>query len=543
MGSLRLAVAAVAAALVCAASPAQAVVAPVQTGTVRAPSSGGSHGFGASVAVAGDTVVVGAPYATVGGVDLAGAAIVYQRTATGGLVELGRLTASDVVEGDYFGLSVAISGRTIVVGAPGEIPQSTFPTSGRQAAYVFVRPAGGWRSMTQTARLTRSATAGAHGVFGSPVAISGRTIAVSTYDGGISGALGEAVVFTRPADGWADATETARLTPADAAAGTDFTGQSIAVSGSTVVLGAPDADNGGSQRGAAYVFERPAGGWRTLTGGTSLPFSEARDSQGFGTSVAILGDVIAVGAPGLELFAPSVPPVVAVYRRSADGWDAVTREALVLRRPASPIKRQFGMSVALGRGTLVVGAPGPYSASGRTAAGRGYVYGPRADDWSSVTAPAVISGADAGPGDFFGVAVATSGPWIAAGASWAQSSSSSARGRAYLYRVASISVLRAPSDPDGTVHADVRVPGAGTLRIRGVRGWRAAGGRLVCSGRVRVDGAGVAHVTCRPNDAMRAALAVGPVQVTLNLTFASAPQAVVREQALITVGSGSPVAG
>jgi hypothetical protein len=106
-------------------------------------------------------------------------------------VQAGKLTASDGVSGDVLGSSVAVSGDTIVVGAP-------IPSSRPGAAYVFVKPAGGWGNATETAKLAASDGAAGDG-FGSAVAISGDTIVVGAPDKNNN--QGAAYVFVKPAGG------------------------------------------------------------------------------------------------------------------------------------------------------------------------------------------------------------------------------------------------------------------------------------------------------------------------------------------------------
>ena len=143
--------------------------------------------FGRSVAIAGDTVVVGALYAGTGG------AAYVLRTTDGGATydELAKLTASDAAEGDMLGWSVAIDGGTIVVGTPYDDDAGL--TSG--SAYVFLTTDGG-ATYGQVAKLTASDGA-ASDYFGYSVAISGGTVVVGAYwddDGGYSS--GSVYVFS-----------------------------------------------------------------------------------------------------------------------------------------------------------------------------------------------------------------------------------------------------------------------------------------------------------------------------------------------------------
>jgi hypothetical protein len=201
-----------------------------------------------------------------------------------------------------FGLSVAVSGDTIVVGAPNS--QSLLPG----LAYVFVRPASGWSgSLSETARLVPSSREAAD-FFGSAVAIDGATIVVgaSGKDAGGDVDRGEGYVFARPAAGWSGTLEkTARLVASDGMSG-DQSGASADVSGDDVVIGAPLDDRTlrvGAilDQGSAYVFEKPAGGWSGILSESAHLREASTDAESsgahFGAAVTITGDTVAVGAP------------------------------------------------------------------------------------------------------------------------------------------------------------------------------------------------------------------------------------------------------
>ena len=113
------------------------------------------------------------------------------------------------------------------------------------SAYVFVKPGGGWANATQTAKLTASDATDAD-FFGGSVAISGDTIAVGAYGDDIGAAedAGSVYVFVKPAGPWMNATQTARLTASDGA-GADALGISVAISGNTIVAGAFQDEIGG----------------------------------------------------------------------------------------------------------------------------------------------------------------------------------------------------------------------------------------------------------------------------------------------------------
>ncbi|MEJ2210846.1 MAG: FG-GAP repeat protein, partial [Anaerolineae bacterium] len=264
-----------------------------------APADPSFKQFGHSVAISGDTVVVGAWQADWGGGSARGAAFVFVRNKTG--FDYGAdnwwgealLIASDGEDGDQFGNAVAISGDTIVVGAYGEDG-----TRGNQrgAAYVFERNRDGadvWGEVTKLA----VPDAENLDFFGDSVAISGDTIVVGAWgkDGGGSD-RGAAYVFERNrggADGWGHA----RTLAASDAADEDSFGGSVAISGDTIVVGAPYEDGAGTDRGAAYVFVDRGGRWQEI----GKPHaSDAADEDRFGYSVTISGDTAVVGADWWE---------------------------------------------------------------------------------------------------------------------------------------------------------------------------------------------------------------------------------------------------
>jgi hypothetical protein len=158
--------------------------------------------FGESVAISGDTVVVGAHLAKIGSNLYQGAAYVFVKPGTGWATTStfdAKLTASDGALGDYLGYSVAISSDTVVVGAPYADVGSN---SGQGAAYVFVEPGTGWATTSSyDAKLTASDGA-ANDNFGYSVGVSGETVAVGAFSATVGSNVeqGTAYVFTAALD-------------------------------------------------------------------------------------------------------------------------------------------------------------------------------------------------------------------------------------------------------------------------------------------------------------------------------------------------------
>lgn len=268
------------------------------TETAKLTASDGAEGFGVSVSVSGGTIVVGAPYATVDGITMQGAAYVFVKPAAGWVsgTETAKLMTSDERTWAYMASSVAINGDTVVLG--------TYNSA--TAAYLFVKPPTGWVSAQETAKLTAS-DYNVLAAFGSAVAIDGDTVVVGSYAAvGPNGYQGAAYVYTKPQSGWATATETARLTASDGAAN-DLFGSSVGISGDKIIVGAYASSIPSYDRGAAYLFVRPANGWLTGTETQRLSTTDPGNNFEFGWGVAISGDTVAVIPNGIDPGSTNVP--------------------------------------------------------------------------------------------------------------------------------------------------------------------------------------------------------------------------------------------
>jgi hypothetical protein len=258
----------------------------------------GDH-FGYSVAIRGDTVVIGAPYDDDNGSD-SGSVYMFIKPRNGWVTTStyhAKLIASDGAASDYFGYSVAISGDTVVVGAYADDDKG----SASGSAYVFVKPSGGWvitETYYENAKLTASDGA-ASDYFGKSIAISGDTVVVGAYlDDNKGSDFGSAYVFVKPNSGWATTkTFNAKLTASDGAA-SDYFGYSVAISGDTVVVGALYDDDKGTNSGSVYMFVKPSNGWATTNAyNGKLTANDGKANDWFGSFVAINGDTVVIGAP------------------------------------------------------------------------------------------------------------------------------------------------------------------------------------------------------------------------------------------------------
>jgi hypothetical protein len=345
--------------------------------------------LGRTMAISGDTLVVGATYETSGatGVDGnqndssaidSGAAYVFRRTAAGWSQEA-YLKASNTRANASFGHAVAISGDTIVVGAESETSAAT-GVGGNQAdtsamdagaAYVFVRSGNKW---SQQAYL-KASNARATSRFGSAVGIDGDTIVVgasseSSAAAGVDGdqadtsspSRGAAYVFGRAGTTWA---QKAYLKASDLGYGRF--GWSAAVSGDTIAVGA--SGGGGANKGTVTLFTRSGATWSTQA---VVIAEQAQPVTGFGKAVALSadGNALVVGASSDWSKSASEPTDLSVpysgaayvFRRTS-GTSTWTREAY-LKAKVTRESAAFGDSVAIMGDTIVIGASG--DASGAT---------------------------------------------------------------------------------------------------------------------------------------------------------------------------------
>jgi FG-GAP repeat len=369
----------------------------LQNFTLTASDGANDDYFGASVAIDGNTVVVGAskPFN-----HLTGEAYVFVKTGGSwkNMTQTAVLTASDGAGGNDFGSAVAISGSTVVVGAP----QAS--VNGNQAqgkAYVFVKPSTGWKNMTETAILLAS-DGGTASNFGIGVGISGDTVVVGAYSPTYN--PGSAYVFVQPSGGWVNTTETAELTASDRMDNDEF-GYSVSISGSTAIVGAP---NQGDGIGSAYVFVEPPSGWVNMAETAELTASD-RAISNFGWSVSLNGSTAVVGAPYDGRGAAYV------FVEPLNGWSNMTETAKL----SAPAGSEIGMSVALSEEAVITGAPFTNPAH----QGSAYVFLKPTGGWKNTTKPNLALAIPFTYGfDNFGTGVGISGKTGVVGAASAPTS-------------------------------------------------------------------------------------------------------------------------
>ena len=434
-----------------------------QQAYLKASNTGAGDQFGFSVAVSGDTVVVGAHYETSSttGVNStpnqlasrAGAAYVFVRSGTT-WTQQAYLKAHQVTANDEFGNSVAVSGATVVVAAPGEDSNTTGVNSTPNelaadagAAYVFVWNGSTW---TQQTYLKASRTLAGLG-FGQSLAVSNDTVVVgahaessstqgvNTTPNSSASYAGAAYVFVRSGTTWS---QQAYLKAHQVTAG-DMFGYSVAVSGDTVVVGAPGEDSNTTGvnstpnelasygAGAAYVFVRSSGAWSQQA---YLKAHQVSVNDNFGFSVAVSGDTVVVGDRQEDSSTTGVTVngtpdenatnagAASVFVRSGTTW---SQQAYL---KASTVRSQdyFGYSVAVSGDTVVVGAINessnttgvqngatPTINTSAALSGAAYVFVRSGTTW---TQQAYLKAHQVTAGDQFGISVAVSGDTVVVGA-------------------------------------------------------------------------------------------------------------------------------
>ncbi len=378
--------------------------------TLGQPNPSRSDYFGVSVAISGNMIAVGARRADVGAID-DGAVYLFDAN-NGSLVrEIVNPTPENF---DSFGRSVAISGNFVVIGADGD--NTGAPGSG--AAYVYAVDSG------ELVHTLLNPTPAFVDVFGYSVSISGNNVVVGAFRAE-EGApdSGAAYLFNATTGGllktWPNPT------PADL----DAFGAATAVDGDTVVVGAYWDDTSGTDAGAAYVFDVVSGGLAH-----ALPNPTLGSFNYFGYAVAVEGNLVVVGAPFEDV--NNVTNVGQVFL-----FDAASGDLLwTISNPQPAASDSFGLSVAISGNLVVVGA---YRADiGATDSGIAYVFDATTGDLVST-----LENPTPENHDYFGFDVAIWNGQVLVGAYRDDDDGAIDAGAAYLFDAATGLLLASLSNP------------------------------------------------------------------------------------------------
>jgi CSLREA domain-containing protein len=501
-----------------------------QQAFLKASNPGQSDSYGYTVAVSGDTVVIGAPNESSSATGVngdqnnddvpgSGAAYVLVRDGMGNWTQQAYLKASNTDLYDQFGSAVAISGDTIVVAAPYEASTATgvngdesdnnTPYSG--AAYVFTRTGTTW---TQQAYLKASNT-DAYDQFASAVGISGDTIVVAApyedssatgFNGDQSNndreSSGATYIFVRNEATWSQQAYLKASNPGQY----DYFGYAVAISGDSVVVGAQgeasnvtgvngdQSNNDASYSGAAYIFVRNESSWSQQA---YLKASNTGAYDQFGSAVSISGDSVVVGSPYEDSSATGVngdqsdnagqnSGAAYIFVRAATDWTqqaylkASNTEGGGMRSSGDT----FGSSVAVAGDSTVIGAR--YEASSATGlngdeednsapyAGAAYLYLRGVTGW---TFQSYLKASNAAQYAQFGYSVAVSGNTLVAGAPF-DNSTTEGSGAAYIFTFAPATVNTAPTITATTGSSRRRGTAASNSTIATVSDTETAAGSL-----------------------------------------------------------------
>jgi hypothetical protein len=436
-----------------------------QAAYLKATNTDPGDRFAASLALSGDTLLLGAPseQSLARGIDgdqsdnagnSVGAVYLYERIADV-WTPAHYLKAANADNGDQFGFSTASTDELLAVGAPNEQSRSNDPAdnSGNAvgAVYLFDPDLAG--APDQVAYL-KASNADDLDRFGSAIAISGNRLLIgapfeASNASGVNGDesnnslnnAGAAYLF-EPDDA-GDFVQTAYLKASNPTSGTDNQfGNAIAVSGDTLAVAAwrenggaagidgDQTDTSAPNAGAVYVFEQNDDG--TWQQAAYVKASNPGADHNFGTSITLDGDTLAVGAPGENT---SQPGAGAVYVFSRDATGLWGQDAL-LRANVIGLNDGFGSRVELIGNLLAVAAPGERSdATGindnddnESAVDSGATYlfeRDAAGDWQQI---AYVKASNTDPGDSFGSALALDGDSFVIGAPAEQSSATDVDG-------------------------------------------------------------------------------------------------------------------
>ncbi|AKS41167.1 FG-GAP repeat protein [Wenzhouxiangella marina] len=461
-----------------------------QQAYLKASNTGQNDALGYSVAISGDTVVVGAFLERSGATGVggdqdddsataAGAAYVFVRDEDQTWTQQAYLKASNAELGDQFGWSVAISGDTIAVGANaesssargvnGDQDDNAAPASG--AVYVFVRDGTSW---SQQAYLKASNTDPLDR-FGHSVAISGDRLVVGApfedspftrpditndlinkqWNRAPDHDAGAVYVFVRNEGSW---TQQVYLKPSWNSSDDRF-GHSVAISGDTVVVGSPNEDSSGTgvepgngdsfapvdspqrddsapQAGAVWVFLHDPdffrwNGWKPQA---YVKASNTDAGDAFGSAIAISGDTLVIGAPGEDSEATGLDGeqgnnsangagATYVFQRSEIDNETVWQQQAYLKASNTGQGDQFGWSVAISGDMLVVaaeredsgatGVDGAQDDDSAVDSGAAYLFRRSGAGWQQ---QAYLKASNTGPFDAFGLSAAVSGTTAVVGA-------------------------------------------------------------------------------------------------------------------------------
>ncbi len=382
-----------------------------QQARLNASDGAESDFFGSSVAISGDTLMVGASSADIGANQFQGSVYVFTRSGSV-WTQRQKLTAADGAANDGFGSSVALDGGAAVIGASRD---TTGANASQGSAYVFTRSGETW---TQQQKLTANDGA-AEDRFGHAVALDGDTLVVGAFfdDIAVNNEQGSVYVFTRSGGAW---TQRQKLAAADGGPGDRF-GVSVVLGGDTLVVGAYLDDIGANvNQGSVYAYARAGATWVQAQ---KLTANDGAEGDLFSYTVALDGDTLLVGSIFDDIGANNDQGSAYVFARAGATW-IQQRKLFAASGPDSDV---FGRSLALDRGAALVGAPGGDAIAADQGVAYVFVIGDRHVERQKLTA------FDGAATDYFGSAVALDGATLALAAPYAGVGANQDQGAVYIF--------------------------------------------------------------------------------------------------------------
>ena len=243
----------------------------------------GGDAYGQSIALTERFLVIGAPHSDAPHKD-SGSAYVYKRGRNAWQFHT-KLTAKDGAEGDLFGISVAIDGDTILVGA--DLNDEIAEKAG--AVYAYKYDGKHWKSQ---GKLTAKDGADTD-IFGVRVALYGNTALISARRDDIEGIgtdAGSAYIFERTKGKW---TQTQKLVAPDGKADDRF-GRGVALNKETALISAMHHDVAGNNAGALYVFKKQSGQWHFSS---KIVATDAVPEDRFGWNIDLANETAIIATP------------------------------------------------------------------------------------------------------------------------------------------------------------------------------------------------------------------------------------------------------
>ncbi|MGH9437848.1 MAG: FG-GAP repeat protein, partial [Terriglobia bacterium] len=381
-----------------------------------------SYGF--AVLVSGDTAFVSAPAP----VSRPGAVYAFSRS-NGVWSETQKLMPTPAETpppgwSDFFGYSLALSGNTLLVGAPETFDSQYGPLFG--AAYMFTKSGDTWTQQQELTPSVGPSDCSSLCFFGDAVALAGDAAVIGAY--GYEGTEGAAYVFANSGGTWS---QTQQLTASDGTTGDDHEfGYSVAFDGTNLLVGAPGPDyisNDIYPQGAAYAFTNSDGSWTQVQ---KLTANDGADGDQFGFSLSLTGPTLLVGAKAADIGSNTHQGAAYVFDGSSGTWTQTQK----LTASDGLAYDQFGESVAIQNSTALVGEwsfdDNPNNPPAPPKKGETYLFAESNGSWNQ---DKIFIASDGTLGDSFGWDVALDGTNLLIGADAATINGNQYQGAAYFY--------------------------------------------------------------------------------------------------------------